>query len=208
MVRKLLILMIVTGIALLTVTMAFASVYNGTVDFTCTGADATSGSHVLDRDNTGVGQERLRIDITDGYGTVIFTFTYQNTLTTFGGGIGNFTYSTPPAANPLTFTLTSLAGNGLPEQVDYVQQGTCAGLPTAGDTAACPVPLPAGSVVYNIPAGALAFFEPRSDAYTGFDVPPGTWYVSEQQNGYAKVWIACQASMVWVPVENIVGLAN
>lgn len=107
------------------------SVYNGTVIFSCTSADATgTGSHVLDRDNTGAGQEALRVDITDGLGTTIFTVTYQNVLGTFGGGIGDFTYALAPQANPITFRLTSLAGNGLPEQLDYEQQGWCEGLNT------------------------------------------------------------------------------
>ena len=107
------------------------SVYNGTVIFSCTGVVAAgTGSHVLDRDNTGAGQEALRIDITDGLGTTIFTFTYQNVLGAYGGGIGNFTYDLAPQANPITFRLTSLAGNGLPEQLDYEQQGWCEGLNT------------------------------------------------------------------------------
>jgi len=110
-------------------TVSPESVYNGTVDFTCVNADAAgSGSHVLDRDNTGIGQEALRVDITDGLGNLIYTLTYSNVLGVFAGGIGDFFYTTPPQANPITFTLTSLAGNGLPQQVDYVQSGYCQGL--------------------------------------------------------------------------------
>lgn len=105
------------------------SVYNGTVIFSCVNADATgTGSHVLDRDNTGLGQEQLRVDITDGFGTTIYTLTYQNVLGSFAGGIGNFFYTQAPQANPITFRLTSLAGNGLPEQLDYQIQGWCQGL--------------------------------------------------------------------------------
>jgi len=102
------------------------SVYNGTVVFSCVNADAAgTGSHVLDRDNTGAGQEALRVDITDGFGTLIFTLSFSNTLSTFSGGIGDFFYTEPPRANPITFRLTSLAGNGLPEQLDYEQEGFC-----------------------------------------------------------------------------------
>lgn len=105
------------------------SVYNGTVIFSCVNADAAgTGSHVLDRDNTGAGQEALRVDITDGFGTTIYTLTFQNVLGSFAGGIGDFFYTQAPLANPITFRLTSLAGNGLPEQIDYEQQGWCEGL--------------------------------------------------------------------------------
>ena len=70
-------------------------------------------------------------------------------------------------------------------------------------TVACPYPLPSGSVVYNVPAGALAFFEDNLNTYTGFNLPPGTWYISEFGESFAKVWIACQAQPVYIPVENV-----
>jgi len=108
------------------------SVYLGTVQLTCTDFTAAgTGAHMLDRDNTGLGQEALRIDVTDGLGTLLFTLTFQNVLGSFAGGIiGTTAYTTAPSSNPLTFTLTSLAGNGLPAQVDYVAQGACSSLPT------------------------------------------------------------------------------
>lgn len=114
------------------------SVYSGFVVFTCVNADAAgNGPHLLNRDNTGVGQESLRVDIRDGNNTLIFTLSFSNVLGNFAGGIGDFFYTTPPAANPITFTLTSLAGNGLPEQIDFVAQGVCPALvPT--------VPVPVG----------------------------------------------------------------
>jgi hypothetical protein len=106
------------------------SQYLGTVVFTCVNANASgTGPHILDRDNTGTGQEALRVDITDGTGALIYTLTFSNVLGSFAGGIGNFFYTTPPQANPLRFRLTSLAGNGLPEQLDYFAEGACAGLP-------------------------------------------------------------------------------
>ncbi len=93
------------------------SVYNGTVIFSCVNADAAgTGSHVLDRDNTGAGQEALRVDITDGFGTTIYTLTFQNVLGSFAGGIGDFFYTQAPLANPITFRLTSLAGTACPSR--------------------------------------------------------------------------------------------
>ncbi|MFN8529197.1 MAG: hypothetical protein U0670_11330 [Anaerolineae bacterium] len=67
----------------------------------------------------------------------------------------------------------------------------------------CPYPLPSGSVVYSIPAGAPAFFAPSLDSQTGFNVPAGTWYVSEFTGDFAKVWIACQAQPVYVPANAV-----
>lgn len=108
------------------------SQYLGTTAFTCTDFTAAgTGASILDRDNTGLGQEALRIDVTDGLGTVIYTLSFQNGLGTYAAGLINTTpYTTAPSSNPLTMTLTSLAGNGLPEQIDYVARGACAGLPT------------------------------------------------------------------------------
>jgi hypothetical protein len=108
------------------------SQYLGTTQFTCTTFTAAgTGAAILDRDNTGAGREALRIDVTDGLGTSLYTLTFDNTLGTYVAGLINTTpYTVAPASNPLTMKLTSLAGNGLPEQVDYVAQGGCANLPT------------------------------------------------------------------------------
>jgi hypothetical protein len=140
---------VLASIAVLAANPASASVYEGSVDFVdCTNADAAgSGPHTLDRDNTGTGQEALRVEITDGNGTIIYELEFENILGTFAGGIGDFFYATPPAANPLTFTLTSLAGNGLPEQVDFVAYGVCDSLPFAAPTADAPGAADAGETI-------------------------------------------------------------
>lgn len=75
---------------------------------------------------------------------------------------------------------------------------------TALGGAACTYPLPAGSVVYPVPAGALAFYAADASAYTGFNLSPGTWYISQFSGDFAKVWVACEASPVWIPVANVV----
>jgi hypothetical protein len=142
------ILALAMGFTWLVASPAEASVYNGSVAFTCTSANASgSGSHVLDRDNTGEGQEALRVEVTDGNGTIIFELNYSNFLGTYGGGIGDFAYTTPPATNPLSFTLTSLAGNGLPEQVDYVESGVCDEIPFTAPTLTAPPAAVAGDSV-------------------------------------------------------------
>jgi hypothetical protein len=69
---------------------------------------------------------------------------------------------------------------------------------------ACIYPLPEGSAVYNVPAGALAFFDDNPDTYAGFNLPPGTWYISEFGEDFAKVWIACGAQPIYIPVDNVI----
>jgi hypothetical protein len=72
--------------------------------------------------------------------------------------------------------------------------------PGSGITAAnCPRPLPAGSVVYPVPAGAPTFWAPDLATQTDLILPAGTWWISEFEGDFAKVWIACQAEPVWIP---------
>ncbi|MCK6576665.1 MAG: hypothetical protein L6Q98_01030 [Anaerolineae bacterium] len=72
-------------------------------------------------------------------------------------------------------------------------------------SADCPNPTPSGFVVRSIPAGALTFFKASLDAYTGFNLPAGeTWYTGTAEDGFVEVWIACQATNIFVPAENVV----
>lgn len=75
-----------------------------------------------------------------------------------------------------------------------------------GSQQACANPLPANSVVYDVPAGAPAFFEPDLASQVNFNLPAGTWWISEFSGDFAKVWIACQANSIWIPA-NAVGAA-
>lgn len=131
---------VVALVAVLGVSGADASVYEGTVAITCTDVTAAgTGASILDRDNTGAGVESLRIDVTDGNGTLLFTLPFSNALGTYAAGLINTTpYTTAPAANPITFTLTSLAGNGLPEQIDIFEVGSCDSLPWVAPDADAP----------------------------------------------------------------------
>ncbi len=195
----------ITFVSLLVLVMAvvfvgavYASTYNGTVIFTCTTWNATgTGSHVLDRDNTGLGQERITINLYDGAGTLLHTETYTNSLGTFGGGASSGIYDlAAPAYNPIRFVMISPAGNGLPEQVDVDITGTCAGLPTYADANACGLNVPSGSVVGEAPNGAQIYYAP--DAPTNVTLNPGTYIVVGQDASetYYKIVLACQ--FVWV----------
>lgn len=187
--------------------VANASTYLGTAVIDCMSADLTgTGAHILDRDNTGTGEEAIRLEITDGYGAVIFSYSYSNTLQSFSGGIGDLSYNTAPAANPITVRVISLAGNGLPEQVDFVAHGECVGLPypaTPYTATSCTNPQPAAFTVRNIPFASIAYFAADEGSSTGFELPSGNWYVGAAENGFVEVWIACEARNIYVPVSAI-----
>ena len=118
-------------ILLFPVAAAHASSYTGTLTIDCTGfSDVAPNTVTFDRDNTGTGSEAYEYLATDGAGTTLFTF--NGTLPLGSYTLGTATYTTPPAYNPITVTLTSLAGTGLPAQTIFTIQGTCAGLPTGG----------------------------------------------------------------------------
>jgi hypothetical protein len=68
----------------------------------------------------------------------------------------------------------------------------------------CLFPLPTGSFVYSIPDGARAYYAADPNTYTGFNLPAGTWYVSEFTGDFAKVWIACSANPIYIPAINVV----
>lgn len=134
--------------------------YLGTVQFTCTDFTAAgTGADILDRDNTGVGQEAIRLDVTDGNDTVIYTLTFQNALGTYTAGLINTTlYTIPPERNPITLTATSLAGNGFLEEVDVLGQGTC---PALGGIAAVPTLSGTGLGLLILVLAALAILHLR-----------------------------------------------
>ncbi|MFN8451029.1 MAG: hypothetical protein U0521_21240 [Anaerolineae bacterium] len=69
--------------------------------------------------------------------------------------------------------------------------------------AACTYPLPAGSVVYSVPAGAPAFYDADLGTKVNFDLPAGTWWISEFTGDFAKVWIACQAQPIYIPANAV-----
>ena len=98
----------------------------------CTGFESISGTLTLTRDNTGTGREAFSIAAVDGTGRVV----YDPQVNSFvvGGevnfGQGTFyTWTAPPAANPITLVITSLAGNDLPAQAVLSTRGNCTGLP-------------------------------------------------------------------------------
>ena len=108
-----------------------------TLTFSCTGLTYSAAGFLfqLDRDNTGNNTESYVSEIVDGAGNVLWQFTNTQSLgpPPFGaevfGNAGTLAYTAPPAANPITYRLVSLAGNGLPQQTAFTASGHCASLP-------------------------------------------------------------------------------
>jgi hypothetical protein len=189
--------------------VAQASVYEGAVEITCAGFDATgTGAHILDRDNTGVGQERLRIVAYDGAGTMIFELVFQNLLGSYSGGIGDFSWDTAPQYNPITWQLWSLAGNGLPLQLDYETTGECAGLPLYEGPVlpGCDalLPIPATAVGGTFVADAPVYWAPGDLATPLVTIPAGNSarVIGLDASGqyYKIIWVC---DFVWVPVGTL-----
>ncbi|MFN8528362.1 MAG: hypothetical protein U0670_07110 [Anaerolineae bacterium] len=63
----------------------------------------------------------------------------------------------------------------------------------------CPYILPTTAVQHQIPAGAPAFYAADASAATGFNIPAGTWWTYGSSGDFTHVWVACQATPVWVP---------
>ncbi len=72
-----------------------------------------------------------------------------------------------------------------------------------GSIGSCTYPLPDGSVVYSVPAGAPTFYAADLNTKTNFDLPAGTWWISEFTGDFAKVWIACQGQPVYIPANAV-----
>ncbi len=117
---------------------------------TCDGARLIHSGFIIDRDNTGDGYEHYSIEVTDGAGNVLFSADAAQELGyTYGPEDIVFPYLAAPQSNPLTVTVASSAGNGLPEQTLYENVSQCVDLPlvelpgnegTPGATPAAPTP--------------------------------------------------------------------
>ena len=122
-----LVLLAATAVALpLFATPAAAQHYDGGLTVNCKEVVMTnSGVEVLDRDNTGEGKEAFTVKAYDGNHVQILDFHFSNYLTTYPGGLGDFSFTSAPTANPITVYVVSDAGNGLDEETQYVGSGNC-----------------------------------------------------------------------------------
>jgi hypothetical protein len=79
----------------------------------------------------------------------------------------------------------------------------CAATPLT-KASVCSNPQPLDYIVRPVPNGAPAFFAAEADKTTDFSLPAGTWYTSpEPANGFYQVWIACEASPIFIPAEAV-----
>lgn len=125
--------------------------------FGCTAMGYAGYTFEMDRNNSVIpGEEIYDVEIRDGAGVVLFSL--LNQVRPLAGvetdGPGTVPYTTAPTANPITFTVVSQAGNGLPRQVSLNLSGSCGNLPPAVVT---PVPATGGWALGGL-AGALALF--------------------------------------------------
>jgi len=106
---------------------------NPAVSFTCTEAVLTADSATLTVSNAGEGSESGFIRVYDGRNTLLYETPYGGSVgTSFSDVNETYTYTTPPAANPLRLVLSSPAGGSLAtDTVWYTATGTCPGLTTA-----------------------------------------------------------------------------
>ena len=68
---------------------------------------------------------------------------------------------------------------------------------------ACTQSLPAGSVVRSVPGGAPAFYDADLGTQLTWNLPAGTWWISETSGDFAKVWIGCAANPIWIPLNAV-----
>ena len=178
-----------------------------TFAFNCTSLTGSDNGAMVnfDRDNTGAGQERYVSQVTDGNGVVLWTFTNQRSLGTsvglFGGQNQVLNFTTAPTANPITYTLTSLGGNGLPAQVVFSSEGVCSTLPMLSGvhTQTCNVRWQARSVMNDAPGNSLAYFLETVAASRG---EPGNMEVQHWTSGTTLNWRNPVATRY--PIQNAV----
>ena len=102
--------------------------------FDCTHMAHGPFTFQADRNNTGSpppGAEMYRVEVRDGAGQALYSFTNPDWPIDNAPpqAAGSLPYSIPPTANPITFTVVSLAGNGFPEQLAVSASGSCSTLP-------------------------------------------------------------------------------
>lgn len=151
-------------------------IYDDSINVASGGIDAAEGetvTAVFGIGNVGGGAAGIGIYITDG------------------GGVGGTIFDDD---DPYEFE-----AGGCGEGGDW----SLISISAAGAVGGCSHPLPSGYTVRSVPAGAHAYYEPSLDAYAGFTLPAGTWYVGASEGDFAPVWIACEGDQIYIPVASI-----
>ncbi len=104
-------------------------------NISCDGFTSSSGSILLDRDNTGQSSEAFIVSATDGAGKIIYepkqdSFFVGGSVSWTGSAI--YRWTAAPVFNPITLRVVSPAGNDQPEELLALATGSCNGLPGYG----------------------------------------------------------------------------
>jgi hypothetical protein len=124
---------VLTALSLQTPVARAGSLVSQGVVLTCTSLSGLIEFQAT-RDTTGSGSEQFVEDVIDGNGITLFlNLTQTVAIGSNGDYVGTGAVS-GATANPITYRLRSLAGNGLGEDIIFsTQVSGCAGLPTAGE---------------------------------------------------------------------------
>lgn len=169
--------------------------------------------------------EKYRYHLMNVMVTETGTYSYKDNQVTIDIEVAVFDGPFDPN-NPLNNCISSMDDIGavaLEAGKQYILAVTSYDIPTTGDyefsltgpgivyegtlnsivVDPCLHPLPDGSVVRSLPAGAPAFWSPSLEHATGFNIPAGTWWTTGTEGDFTHLWIACQAETVWVPTNAV-----
>ncbi len=197
---------VVDGLVQVDNTSAIANVISNTT-MTCTEVNVDE-EYDLSRDNLGYNAEFHAYRITDGAGTVLYYWPfYDDELPYHAHTVWTDPYTALPQYNPLTFVHISFAGNGLPEEITFLQQYNCPGLPfaasaTGDSTVPGPdmVDMPSTAVVGVVVANTPIYFAPQMSAATDNVIEAGkSLWVVERYGDFYKVMLSGQ--FFYLPVN-------
>ncbi len=223
MFKRVLFTVLILALLAVSATTIFAG--TGSISGTITTGDPTMPVVFISPPNcTGQGASLVRYHVypftVDTSGDYTFSVTSDDSFASMYLFAGTFT---PEAAfptciagdnsgNPVDFTETLTAGtqyfwvifDDTFSQLGGAYSGTVTGPGniTLG-SAACPYPLPVGSVVYSVPGGAPTFWAADLATQNTWNLPAGSWYISEFSGDFAKVWMACEARPFWIPANTV-----
>jgi len=183
--RRMTFFLLLIGLSILSIGLFTSQAATSTLSWniTCNGFSSNGGTINLDRDNTGNGEERFVLTAIDGEGDVIFDPIVDD------APVGTSLYVDPsvsyrwtrrPVSNPITVTMVSTAGLGLPEQVLFLGVAECADLPLSSSLLPNPTatPYPSFSPQSVSPSVGLNASPPKqSNPRDIFENEAGTLYV-------------------------------
>jgi hypothetical protein len=156
---------------------------------------------VADRDTTGTGFETVILEVRDGAGDIVFS--YSSLLSVESRETDSFEpafdYTRVPLLNPLIARIYSPAGNGFAERELVSTIGYCAGLQSYVGPRADGPGIPDGFVLSTITCDVPVFNMPEGSPVDGSAITVGqTWYVNPEPvttgngNGWTEIFTSSQ----------------